>query len=291
MADPLIQKVYDSLTPKEQLNINKMSIANKYLTLKKMLDKKVDETQFALSPTTPPVPELSSTLTNKPVKVPRTPPDTQLEKEELTTKFVPRTPEDTQPLKIDIPEELLHEDTDEEEEESSKKLAPQGESQKRLDNLINLYYSASPFVYTPGSNHELEVRFGTKGIKPLTRNDYDNVIKKLKSFGFNLIGETTGQYYLRVNCEYLDSVTGKFKISDIRTEISGIHNIQNYCKNNDIRTIYKENPINIKFIQKKMATIHKDRIFPIDFDDFNFRVSYQTEIDVKSGIQNFILSN
>ena len=88
-------------------------------------------------------------------------------------------------------------------------------------------------------NHELEVKFGTKGIKQLTRNDYDNVIKKLKSSGFTISGTSAGEYYLRVQCEFLDSITGRFKLSDVRTEISGLNTIQVYCSNNNIKDINK----------------------------------------------------
>jgi len=164
-------------------------------------------------------------------------------------------------------------------------------NQNRFENIIKLFYNNNPF-FNSGINHELEVKFGTKGIKKLSRNDYDNVIRKLKSSGFNIVGDNAGQYYLRVNCEFLDSTTGRFKLSnDIRTEIRGLHNIQDYCKNNDIKSLYTTNPTSLDFINKKFAIIDKERVYPVDFDDFNFRVSYQTEETTKMGIKNFILDN
>jgi hypothetical protein len=134
-----------------------------------------------------------------------------------------------------VPKEILHED---EELEAPKKQS-QKSQQERFNDLVKIYYNTNPFIIGT-INHELEVKFGTKGIKQLTRNDYDNVIKKLKSSEFSIIGDSSGVYNLRVNCEFLDSVTGRFKLSDVRTEIKGLHNIQTYCGTNDIKSLYKE---------------------------------------------------
>jgi hypothetical protein len=162
--------------------------------------------------------------------------------------------------------------------------------QKQFDKIVRKFYSVNPYVFSIRSVNELEVKFGTKGIKPLTRNDYDSVIKKLKSLGF-VTSNTVGEYYLRINCEFLDPQTGKFKLSDIRTEISGLHNIQEYCKNNDIKEIYAKNFTTVNFVNKRLAVIDKERVFPVDMNDFNFRVTFNTEEDVKSGIKNFIMEN
>ena len=72
-----------------------------------------------------------------------------------------------------------------------------------------------------------------KGIKKLIRSDYDNVIKKLKSLNFNCINES-GNYTLKIQNEFLDKNRGVFEVSNIRTEINGLTNIQEYCKTNDI---------------------------------------------------------
>jgi hypothetical protein len=182
---------------------------------------------------------------------------------------------------------VMFEDDDEEIMPPKK---TQNTSQDRFNNLVKLFYNTTPYVRT-NTNSELEVKFGTKGIKQLTRNDYDNVIRKVKSSGFNIIGDSDGVYNLRVNCEFIDSITGRFKLSDVRTEIKGLHNIQKYCGTDDIKLLYKENPSSVDFIHKKPSYINKERIYPVDFDEFNFRVSYQTEENVKTGIKNFTLEN
>jgi hypothetical protein len=181
----------------------------------------------------------------------------------------------------------LHEEEEHEVEEPKGKKEP---PQIRFNNLVKTFYSMNPYLKGSSIMHELEVKFGTKGVKPLTRNDYDNVIGKLKSLGFNT-SNSTGNYYLRINSEFLDATTGRIKLSDVRTEISGLHNIQDYCKNNDLKSIYIANPASVQFIHKKPASLNKQRIFPVDFDDFNFRVSYQTEEHAKAGIKNYTLEN
>jgi hypothetical protein len=98
-----------------------------------------------------------------------------------------------------IPEEILKgeaiEDVEEEKPKETKETP-----QKRFDQLVNSFYNNNPFATNHRWSQELEVKFGTKGIKPLTRNDYDNVIKKLKSLGFRT-SDSDGLYSLRVNCE------------------------------------------------------------------------------------------
>ena len=170
-------------------------------------------------------------------------------------------------------------------------------SKEKLDNLIKIFYDNNPYSYNPSIHHEFEVKFGTKDnkdVKKFTRIDYDNVIKKLKSSGFNVIGDSNGQYYLRIFCEFRDN-DGQQKLSNVRTEVKGLHTIQDYCKSNDIKSLFTSNPASIEFIQKKQVFIKKDgdslRVFPADSDDFNFRATYSLEEKVKMGVQNNIMSN
>jgi len=192
------------------------------------------------------------------------------------------------------PEELFEKETDEVDKEKEKEMVAKEQTQftvqQRFDKIIKLFYFSNPFIKNYSSTPELEVRFGTRGIKQLTKNDYDNVVKKLKSAGFET-KNSAGDYYLRINCEYLDNTTGRFKTSEVRTEVSGIHNIQEYCKSNDIKEIYKNNFSCVSFINKKTAIVNNNRVYPVNFDDFNFRVSYVNEEQAKTGIKNFILDN
>lgn len=160
-----------------------------------------------------------------------------------------------------------------------------------FQHLIQLYYQANPFIASSYKNDELEVRFGTKGIKYLTKNDYDNVIKKLKSLNFQTL-DSNGEYRLTIQNEFLDKNTGKFMMDrNTRTEIYGLSAIQHYCKTNNINEIMKNNPNSVKFTKKELVLdAKKNKVFPVNFDDFNFRVSYQIENKAPKA-RNFILQN
>ena len=180
------------------------------------------------------------------------------------------------------------------EKEELNKMLPEDKKTspaQAFDKLMKIYVDNSINNSRPNVNHEFEIRFGTKGIKPLTKNDYDNVVKILKSFGFTT-DDPSGMASLKVRCEFLDSYTGRFKMSDIRTEITGITAIEKYCKSNDIKTVYKDQSYSIKFLNKRpYITPEKAMVRPVNFDDFNFRASYAIEQTVNKGIENYIIDN
>jgi hypothetical protein len=174
-------------------------------------------------------------------------------------------------------------------EPSGRKESPQ----TQFDKLVKLFWANNPFIKDINKNNELEVRFGTKGIRPLTKIDYDNVIRKLKSLGFTSPLEQ-GNYMLRISNEFLDPATSKFKVSSIRTEINGFHAIQEYCNHNDIKKLMASGH-DVQFHNKGHYSqgVGKDaqRTRPVNFDDFNFRVSYSVENKMRptSGvIQNIV---
>jgi len=174
---------------------------------------------------------------------------------------------------------------------ASKNQKPSSSSMD-LSKLVQIYYNNSPFTKDIKNNQELEVRFGTKSKKPFTKNDYDNVIKKIKSLGFNSTNEQ-GYYMLRIQNEYLDPRTGRTTISKvIRTELSGLNVIQEYCKTNNIRPLManQEQQYNqfIQFVKKSTVMLEGQPIRPIDFDDFHFRVSYSNEEKINSNTDRIV---
>jgi len=131
------------------------------------------------------------------------------------------------------------------------------------------------------NQYEMEAKFGTRGIKQITKLDYDNVVKKLKSLGFYSTNEV-GIYSLKIQPEFLDVKTGEFKTSGdfdrFRIEIEGLTNIQEYCKTNNLKLINDKSPYNVKILRK--IDVKKDNdnfIQSANFDDFNFRVTLKNE--------------
>ena len=142
--------------------------------------------------------------------------------------------------------------------------------QEQLDALLKVYLD-NIYSFSTQGELEFEVRFGTRGVKPITRIDYDNVIQKLLSSGFEITG---GKYLLRINNEFVDVKTGSTKMSNIRTQIFGLAEIGAYCKTNTID--------NATYIQKQYFRKDDTTSYPVNFDDFNFRASLQGEKDWQS---------
>ena len=103
-------------------------------------------------------------------------------------------------------------------------------NQQQFDNIIKIYLEQLNFIDT-SSSPELEIRFGTRAIKPITLIEFNHVIRKLKSLGFEAEYDI---YSLRIGSEYTDKNTGETKDSNVRVELNGIHNIQSYCNSNKL---------------------------------------------------------
>lgn len=139
-----------------------------------------------------------------------------------------------------------------------------------MENLVKKYLNYN----TGDSKHyhkELEVRFGTRG-KYITKDQYDNVIKKLQNMGFYLINNE-GTHLLRIMNQYDPNTK---QISNIRTEIRNIENIQYYCKHNRI----PEKRDSVIFQKKFNMKENNNPVKPFDNNEFNFRVSFQIEDNI-----------
>ena len=144
---------------------------------------------------------------------------------------------------------------------------------EQLNNLLKLYLESKDTI-EEYSEAELEIRFGTrklnKGLK-ITKINYDNVVKKLLSLDFE--ASNIAQYFLRITPEKSS------KNNDLRVELNGLKSIQNYCISNELPVIDNDIMENIKIISKEYFRDSQspDVENPVNFDDFSFRVSYQTE--------------
>ena len=139
---------------------------------------------------------------------------------------------------------------------------------QRLDKMVD-YYLAN--VNSQDGPLEMEVKFGTKNVRKITRNQFDNVAKRFTSLGF---GASSSQHMLRILTEYDDGNTGP-RWSNVRTTISGLSAISNYCRTEQIA----ENAV---FEQKSNSSISGE-IRNADFNDFNFRVSLNVEKTLDAG--------
>ena len=170
------------------------------------------------------------------------------------------------------------------EREEHEKLAKAAKEQ--FEKMVENYLAGSSSFMQHGniSASEFEVRFGSNPrlAKPVSKIDYDNVVKQLYSCGFKPQVED-GTHLLRINSEYIDTRTGITKMSNIRAEITGLDMIQEYCRTNSLQKII-DMPSTVfnklKFTKKsppKSGT--GENVRPLDMPDFNFRVSHQLEQD------------
>jgi hypothetical protein len=169
------------------------------------------------------------------------------------------------------------------------------DSTKAFEEMVTFYLASNPISSVGGKINELEIAFGTNPRKgrPITKIDYDNIVRQFKAAGF-VTKDPEGLYMLRMNNEYYDVRTKKTKTSNIRAELIGIDLIQEYCKTNNLQKILdKPNMIfsadsKIKFTQKTLAQKKENEtLFPVDFEDFNFRCSYKKEVHISSSLNAF----
>lgn len=148
------------------------------------------------------------------------------------------------------------------------------EEKQKFHSIIKKYVNDVPYVSSGEKGvPELEIRFGTYGNKRTSRIDYDNVCKNLLSHGFKPTSKL-GKSILRVTNSYIDRNTGQTRMSsNIRTEITGIDLIKQYCKTN----ILPESKD--YFIQQKKHASKDDNtsLFPENIDAYNLRIAYSRE--------------
>ena len=149
------------------------------------------------------------------------------------------------------------------------------EQRQTLSDLIETYLESNPSVPREDkTTSELEVKFGTLGVRALTRIDYDNVVNELYNHGFTPLN-AGGKTFLRIQNEYLDPRSGRTKLSNVRCEIVSVEAIQKYCKTNSVEAI----PDSVLSFEQKMDVQKAERVYyrPADNKDFNFRTTLKYE--------------
>jgi len=156
--------------------------------------------------------------------------------------------------------------------------------QMSLTELLKIYLDNLNDEGGNKTNLELEVRFGRK--KPISRIEFNNVIQQLISNDFVA---APPENLLRITNEQIDLETGRTKISNlVRTEISGIQNIIQYCKTNRLPDTLNKT---VQFVNKDRFIYKSEIVKPIDFNNFNFRVDCKVEnpyLQSSSIVQNLI---
>ena len=155
---------------------------------------------------------------------------------------------------------------------------PPADPKTQILTISQMLLSSIPTKY---SDVEMEVKFGTRGVKRISKIDYDNVIKKLYSMGFHTINPE-GRYTLKIQAEFLDLKSGMYKISRdfdrFRVELNGLSLIQEFCKNGNIQKLFESRSDTVISIMKKTDVLaNEEPVQSADFNDFNFRVTYKNE--------------
>lgn len=146
------------------------------------------------------------------------------------------------------------------------------ESQAKFDAMIELYLTSNPHIVNPNQEPELEVKFGTRGVKRITKTDFDNVTTRLFASGFEPTSRE-GEHLLRMENQTLDAATGRFKMSRVRLELTGLSNISKYCETGTIESVW----YNLNMVMKNEVFHKNERVENVEFDDFNFTVAYKNE--------------
>ena len=139
-----------------------------------------------------------------------------------------------------------------------------GSSLQSISDLIKIYINEKN-KFEKHQNLEFEVKFGTKKIKKLKKENFDQVIKYLMSNGFSI--KEDNQFYLNISYE------------TVRVRIEGISNVQDYCKTGIIPTDRSDN---YQFSEKKTFKLQDGSPAIFNVDDFNLRASLAIETQLFS---------
>ena len=148
MLNPELTNFWNKLTEKEQKQLTRVNVRVRY----KILKEKLEESKNKVEPV-----EIK-----QPAKI----------IEDINEK----KPWDSQPMldgTMNAPNELFgNEESDSEGDENPQKKKEAKnllQTQQRFEKIIQTFYELKPYSFNANINHELEVKFGTKGIKNLWR--------------------------------------------------------------------------------------------------------------------------
>jgi len=162
---------------------------------------------------------------------------------------------------------------------------------QRTEDQSTLHSLVEKYVEEAGTRDdmlkELEVRFGTRGRRRISRMDYDNVIRHLLSVGFT-VDDPEGENLLRISSEYVNKSTGSTMMSNIRAELEGLVAIRSYCESNTIPT---SEGTKVQFVRKGWLKQGNTTYYPADIPQYNLRVALSEEeiLPARAGIVKGIM--
>jgi hypothetical protein len=181
-------------------------------------------------------------------------------------------------------------------------VARQDNSKQEMEAMVDLYRKSvtmpkPAFEQHYGSeyeqgNVECEVRFGTnrKSGRVYSKLDYDRVVQQFQQAGFTT-ERPEGMHLLRITPEYFNTKHQRNVFSNIRAEICGLDLVQQYARTNNLPKLMQQHKMDneyggldmkkVKFTQKRAPSLGvgggTGYLKPVEFPDFNFRVSLQME--------------
>jgi mRNA capping enzyme/mRNA capping enzyme, catalytic domain/mRNA capping enzyme, C-terminal domain len=159
-----------------------------------------------------------------------------------------------------------------------------------IEEVVLQYWSDAPWEKKEKITKELECRFGY--VNPISRIEFENVIKKLKSLGFSS-SEQDEMIFLRLVPSKTNTWGTKEELIPMssRIKLNGCNLVEEYINNNPpLKSLMETHNDSISFQEKKLSKNSKNESYkPILFPDFNFKISYTEELDVhpETVLENF----
>lgn len=120
---------------------------------------------------------------------------------------------------------------------------------------------------------EFEIRFASRNKRDLTKTQFDNVVKYLKSFGFS---QQTNTFENKMRI--LVSGGGSGESGNLRVELEGLVPIQQYCRTENLESMLQMNKETVRFTNKYDFIDETGRRFsPYYNDSYDMKYSFTKE--------------
>lgn len=144
-----------------------------------------------------------------------------------------------------------------------------------VEESLNAFKASTTLKQLVGKNSiptvEFEVRFASKNKRSLTKTQFDNVVKYLKSFSFTQ-KTNTFENKMRILVGSNSNDTG------LRVELEGLVPIQQYCRTENLETLLQINKETVKFTKKADFMDVSGKTYSSYYNgDYDMKYSFTTE--------------